>query len=304
MKLFEQLQPSKEDCFICYEKVATKQICDGCRFSLCETCFDEYLGHYETCTVCQADLDPVIMTFVRMSKRPLNKRTIKTHADRLNWKFVSRYSNLDEELVELYKDKIDWRIFSEFQHMNADLMNKYHSYLYYDQVFRNEYIVMNQIQYDAHDKIFNSSKDLPQPLGHWFYHTVLSLPDEDQFKVIEPWIAVEPYLAFNALSGCEDLTLEWIDCFKEKLIWPHICCQCRVTSEFLERFKDLLIWEALSVNKNWPKKLLIEHFDKIDKKMFMNLGEGRLLIEHKGINVKKVEDMRLEDGEFVVVFKK
>lgn len=240
------------------------------------------------------DDDMSSLVFAQMSKKNLSKKVIKKYGHKLDWHLVSRFSELDVELVEMFKDKIDWYVFSKYQNLSAKMIDKYHPYLHFDGVYQNEHVLRNMPAFQPNNMLFNSSKDLPQPLGHWFYRTVLSLPFRKQFDNIQPWIAMEPYLSFISLSGCTYLSIEMMEHYEDRLCWDRICQRVELSEAFLERFKHKLIWMHLSVNRNWKMELLEKHFSKIDKHVFLLYGLGSVVLAKRGINVLEVRDVKVD----------
>ncbi len=282
-QFFNNLPHSKEMCFICHETENVHKVCDKCTFSTCPECILPLMDNDRmamTCTQCAQPFEYSFLSHYIFNRSPLDDKLIKKYFDKLEWPLVCKYSKLSTNMLKKYKNHVDWKVASRYQELGPKDIDLFHPYIHFDEFNNNAYFIRNKhLKYDMDKKLFNGSINLPQPLGHYFHRTVFSLPPEEQFKNVEIWKAVEPYLSFIALSLVRVLTIEFIETFKQKLDWQRLSCTYPLTKTFLVQFEDFIDWNYVSINRSWSTDLVVEYQRKIDMHLFFEHGIGKKLVQ-------------------------
>jgi len=183
--------------------------------------------------------------------------TIENNLDKINWDIISENQFLTIEFIAKYKDKINWELLGKnikiSEILNDSFIDVFSEYdLSYSFIWSNsiseEKIIQN---FDKLEK--KKVLDLLEirPISTKFINIIFEKFDDPEF--------------FDAAAEGQNLTLEFINQYKDKFNFDIISQHQELTFDFIKENKNKISLQSISFNDNLDEELFLKIYEIKDE---------------------------------------
>lgn len=188
----------------------------------------------------------------------LSEDCIVLFSNEINWDLISQHQKLSEGFIRTHQKKLNWARLSMYQRLSEDFIRQFKDQVNWD------YISSQQILTEAFIREFMDQISWPaiswaQPLSPGFMR---------EFRDRLQWDNV---LSYHDLS--ETLLREFMPLF-DWSCWNFLCMRQNLSIEFINEFDDKINWMALSHNQNLTAEHLRVFKDKLNWNTIIHFGPG------------------------------
>lgn len=186
------------------------------------------------------------------------------------WNFMILNTTLDNDTINNNFDFLDKNLLVKNQKLKKEILLKDGFIDYNDTSFINLIITCQNLDMDTLEEIIKLNKDVDWYLISKFQNLTIFFIDKYKDK-----------LNWEIVSELQYLPLEYIQMEKERICFKslgkNIQIQSFLNDDFLEKFKDEDIWECMIWSENISNECLIKYLDKLDEKQILDLLEVKKL---------------------------